>query len=105
VGGGGSKSAMAVQIAADISGLPTYRMATTETCSLGAAIDAAVGTGMFDNFEDAVASMTRRGRFFEPKKENVKIYNDLFNEVYMKMCKTIAPLNRKIAKITGYPAE
>jgi sugar (pentulose or hexulose) kinase len=105
VGGGGSKSDMAVQIAADISGLPTYRMATPETCALGAAIDAAVGTGMFDNFEDAVASMTRRGRFFEPKKENVKIYNDLFNEVYMKMCKTIAPLNRKIAKITGYPAD
>ncbi len=104
VGGGGSKSDMTVQIAADISGLPTYRMATPETCALGAAIDAAVGTGMFDNFEDAVASMTKRGRVFEPDKENAKIYNDLFNEVYMKICKTMAPLNKKIAKITGYPA-
>jgi len=46
-----------------------------------------------------------KGRLFEPYKENAKIYNDLFSEVYMKMCKTIAPLNRKIAKITGYPAD
>lgn len=105
VGGGGSKSNVAVQIAADIFNLPTSRMATSEIAALGAAIDAAVGTDMFDSFEQAVSSMVKSGETFEPVPSNQRIYNDLFNDVYKRTFKVMEPLNKKIAHITGYPPE
>ena len=46
VSGGGSQSPAAIQLTADIFGLPTSRPHTHETSGLGAAIDAAVGLGL-----------------------------------------------------------
>jgi len=103
VGGGGSKSDVAVQIAADLFNLPVFRMGTSEIGALGAAIDAAVGTGMFSSFEEAVASMVKKGQTFEPRPENHRIYQRLYEEVYLQTYKALEPLNRKIAEITGYP--
>ena len=105
VGGGGSKSDTAVQIAADMFGLPVSRMATSEISALGAAIDAAVATGMHPNFEVAVKAMVRKGKTFEPNPQSMKIYNDLYNDVYKKLYTVMEPVNRRIAQITGYPAE
>jgi len=104
VGGGGSRSDVAVQIAADIFNLPTYRLATHEICALGAAIDAAVATGMYANFEEAVSSMVRKGKAFEPDPKNHAIYEELYQGVYKKTYKALEPLYEKIAKVTGYPS-
>ncbi len=103
VGGGGSRSDTAVQIAADNFNLPVSRLATSEICTLGAAINAAVGCGMFRTFEDAVASMVKKGRTFEPVAANHRIYDDLYREVYLKTYSRLEPLYQKIAEITGYP--
>jgi sugar (pentulose or hexulose) kinase len=103
VGGGGSKSDVAVQIAADMFNLPVSRMGTSEICALGAAIDAAVGTGMFPSFKDAVASMVKKGRTFRPDASNHKIYDALYKDVYLQTYKALEPLYKKSAKITGYP--
>jgi sugar (pentulose or hexulose) kinase len=92
-----------VQIAADLFNLPVFRMGTSEIGALGAAIDAAVGTGMFSSFEEAVASMVKKGQTFEPRPENHRIYQRLYEEVYLQTYKALEPLNRKIAEITGYP--
>ncbi len=102
-GGGGSRSDVAVQTAADIFNLPVSRMATSEICTLGAAIDAAVGCGMFPTFEAAVASMVKKGRTFEPVAANHRVYDDLYREVYVKTNPRLTPLYEKIASITGYP--
>jgi len=105
VGGGGSKSDVAVQIAADMFNLPVSRMATSEISALGAAIDAAVATGMYRNFDEAVKAMVRKGKTFMPNPAATRTYNSLFNDVYMQTYKVVEPLNRKIAQITGYPPE
>ncbi len=105
VGGGGSRSDVVVQIAADMFNLPASRMATSEISALGAAMDAAVGTGMYANFDDAVAAMVKKGRTFEPNPQNHHIYTRLFNDVYKKTFSTMEPVYRRIAQITGYPAE
>lgn len=105
VGGGGSQSDKAVQIAADIFNLPVSRLATPEICSLGAAINAAVGSGMFTSFEEAVSSMVRKDRTFEPDAASNRIYDDLYRQVYLATYKKLEPLYRKIAAITGYPPE
>jgi sugar (pentulose or hexulose) kinase len=103
VSGGGSQSDAAMQLTADIFGLPTARPHIYETSGLGAAIDAAVGLGLHPDFHTAVARMTRIGRVFEPIHANRKMYDELYRRVYQKMYPRLQPLYRDIQKITGYP--
>ena len=103
VSGGGSQSRTAMQLTADIFNIAAEKPHTYETSALGAAIDAAVGLNIFSDFKSAVNSMTRIGEVFDPIKENSKIYEDLFNSVYMKMYKQMKPLYENIRTITNYP--
>jgi sugar (pentulose or hexulose) kinase len=105
VGGGGSRSDVVVQIAADMFNLPASRMATSEIAALGAAMDAAVGIGIYKTFEEAVAAMVRKGKTFHPNPQNHLIYTRLFNEAYKKSFLALEPIYRRIARITGYPTE
>lgn len=104
VAGGGSQSDAAMQITADIFGLPTARPHVYEASGLGAAIDAAVGLGLHPDFPTAVAEMTHLGRTFEPNPRNRDIYDGLYHRVYRKMYQRLKPLYEEIRNITGYPA-
>ena len=103
VAGGGSQSDPAMQLTADIFGLPIYRPHIYEASGLGAAIDAAVGLGLHPDFNTAVSEMTRLGQAFEPIPTNHRIYDDLYNQVYLKMYDRLRPLYKDIQNITGYP--
>jgi sugar (pentulose or hexulose) kinase len=103
VSGGGSQSDAAMQLTADIFGLPAARPHVYETSGLGAAIDAAVGLGLHADFKTAMAKMTRLGHVFEPVPQNRKIYDELYHRVYKKMYARLQPLYRDIQKATGYP--
>ena len=102
VGGGGSRSDVAVQVAADIFNLPAKRMRTYETCALGAAINAAVATGMFNTFEAAVEAMVAAGEVFQPQGESARVYDELYRDVYLKTYLKLAPLYKRGSEITGY---
>jgi len=103
VSGGGSQSQSAMQLTADVFGMPTARPHIYETSGLGAAIDAAVGLGLHPDFKTAVAAMTRIGNVFEPNAENHRLYNALYRQVYKKLYRRLKPLYEKIREITGYP--
>ena len=103
VSGGGSQSRNALQITADIFGLPTAKPHLYETSGLGAAIDAAVGLGLHPDFKTAVNAMTHVGEVFEPDLNNHKLYDALYHDVYKKMYKRLKPLYERIREITGYP--
>jgi sugar (pentulose or hexulose) kinase len=103
VAGGGSQSDAAMQLTADVFGLPAERPHTYETSGLGAAIDAAVGLGLHPDFDTAVANMTRVGDVFHPNEETRALYQRLYSEVYLKMYPQLQPLYRKIREITDYP--
>jgi sugar (pentulose or hexulose) kinase len=103
VSGGGSQSDAAMQLTADIFGLPTARPHIYETSGLGAAIDAAVGLGLYPDFVQAKAAMTRIGRVFQPIAANVEMYDRLYRRVYQKMYARLQPMYQEIADITGYP--
>ncbi|OIQ72522.1 xylulose kinase [mine drainage metagenome] len=103
VSGGGSQSDAAMQLTADIFGLPTSRAHIYETSGLGAAIDAAVGLGLYPDFTSAIQAMTRIGKTFEPMAQNRAIYDALYHRVYKKMYGRLQPLYRDIQQITGYP--
>lgn len=104
VSGGGSQSDAAMQLTADIFGLPTARPHVYETSGLGAAINAAVGLKLHRDFETAIREMTRIGRVFEPDVQHRKIYDALYTRVYKKMYTRLGPLYREIQEITGYPS-
>jgi sugar (pentulose or hexulose) kinase len=103
VAGGGSQSDVALQIAADVFGLPASRPHTYEASGLGAAIDVAVGLGLHPDFETAVAGMTRIGRTFEPDPAVHRVYDDLYQGVYKRMYRQLRPLYEAIREVTGYP--
>ncbi len=104
VAGGGSQSQVAMQITANIFGLPVSRPHVYEASGLGAAIDAAVGLKLHPDFESAVAEMTRQGETFEPDLKAYKIYDQIYRNVYRQMYKHLQPLYNSIRAITGYPS-
>ncbi len=103
VSGGGAQSPAAVQLTADIFGLPTGRPHTHETSGLGAAIDAAVGLGLHSSFEAAIGAMTRVVETVEPDRERHALYDRLYRRVYRRMYERLKPLYEEIMEITGYP--
>ena len=103
VSGGGSQSNAAMQLTADVFGLPTSRPHLFETSSLGAAISTCVGLGLHQDFPTAIRKMTRVSDTFQPVPENQKLYDQLYSKVYLKMYEKMKPLYEEIQKITGYP--
>jgi sugar (pentulose or hexulose) kinase len=99
VAGGGSQSRAAMQLTADIFGLPTARPHVYEASGLGAAIDAAVGVKLHPDFPSAVSAMTRVGETFSPDPKNHKVYDQLYNEIYLKMYSKLQPFYKKIRRI------
>ena len=61
ISGGGSQSKAAMQLTADIFGLPTTNAHIYETSGLGAAMDVAVGLKLHPDFETAVKEMSHMG--------------------------------------------
>lgn len=98
VSGGGSQSDAAMQLTADIFGLPAKRPHTYETSGLGAAIDAAVGLKLHPDFDTAIRAMVRVKDVFEPDAAIHSIYDELF-DVYKGMYRQLQPLYQKMRKI------
>lgn len=103
VSGGASQSDEICKIMADIFNLPMVKGTTHETTGLGAAIITAVGLGLHGSFEQAINVMVKPQKIFEPDPQHVKTYRALYERVYAKMLKTLAPLYENIRDITGYP--
>ncbi|MEE2731780.1 MAG: FGGY-family carbohydrate kinase [Pseudomonadota bacterium] len=103
VSGGGSQSDGVMQITADIFGMEATRPHTYETSGLGAAINGAIGAGLFDDHRHAIKAMTHRGRAFTPQPQNQKLYDQLFKDVYAPLYERLKPLYQSIRRIVGYP--
>jgi len=92
VAGGGSQSDAALQLTADVFGLPASRPHVYEASGLGAAIDAAVGAGIHPDFPTAIREMTHVRETFEPDANAHRRYDDLYHGVYKKMYERLKPL-------------
>jgi sugar (pentulose or hexulose) kinase len=99
ISGGGSQSDLAMQITADVFNLPAERPHTFETSALGAAIDAAVGTGHYPDFPTAVRRMTRIRDRFDPIPAHHELYSELYHRVYRQMNDRLRPLSAEIRDI------
>jgi sugar (pentulose or hexulose) kinase len=99
VAGGGSQSDQAMQITADVFGLPASRPYLYEASGLGAAIDAAVGLKLHPDFDTAIKEMTHLGDAFEPNPQAHAVYEALYQNVYQKMYGRLKPLYEGLRKI------
>ena len=95
--GGGSKSDVWIQIAADVFGVPFTRPEITEAGALGAAILAGVGTGVFASHGEAVSKMVRIDTAFEPDMKKHAIYRELFQR-YTKLWPLTKDYLKEIAR-------
>lgn len=101
VAGGGSQSNAAMQLTADIFGMPVSRPHIYEASGLGAAINGAVGCGLHADYPSALSAMTHLGETFLPNRNVHEIYNHLYHEVYLPMYDRLQPFYRAIQKISG----
>jgi sugar (pentulose or hexulose) kinase len=85
VSGGGSTSPLFMQIFADAFGIPASRATGPSGASLGAAICAAVATGLYPDFATAAARMEKPRQSFEPRPANVDVYRRLNETVYREI--------------------
>lgn len=75
--GGGAKSALWRQIIADVIALPVVWTPSVETASLGAAMLAGLGSGVFASLDEARARMVKRQAVQEPDPARVEVYAEL----------------------------
>ena len=85
--GGGSKSEVWCQIIADITDKPVVALYTSEAASIGAAILAGLGAGVFKTPQEAFEYIKVKN-VFEPQKDAVENYKDQYQE-YLAIQKKI----------------
>ncbi len=82
VAGGGSNSALTMQIFADAFGIPASRSVGASGASLGAAICAAAAGGLYPDIETAAAGMTGGRESFTPNAADSATYRRMNGSVY-----------------------
>jgi sugar (pentulose or hexulose) kinase len=92
VSGGGSSSALFMQIFADVFGIPAARSVGTSGASLGAAVCAAVATGVHLDFATAAAAMSGPRESFAPRPDATAVYRAVNEAVYRDIRTATDPL-------------
>ncbi len=75
VTGGAARSDIWMQIQSDVLGIPVIRTELEEATSLGAAILACCGVGIFDSISEAAEEMVQPLEPLQPRTENQDIYD------------------------------
>ena len=84
---GGSRSALWMQMAADVVNLPVQVVAGEAASALGAAYVAAMGAGMFDNWND-ITRFISQGPVYHPQSSVAPRYRKgfaLYRELYLRL--------------------
>ena len=77
--GGGAKSAVWLQLKADMYGRPVAAV-PGEASSRGAAICAGMGVNVYSNWDEAIATIVKTGRVFDPNPVKQRQYLELFEQ-------------------------
>ena len=82
--GGGGASPEALQIRADIFGLPITRTRETQAGTVGMAMLCGLATGQFASFDEAAQALVHAGETFEPRADHKAEYDERFAQ-YKRM--------------------
>jgi len=78
--GGGAKNKIWSQTLADMTGISVATLTQTENASMGAALIAGVGVGIFKDFESACSIAVKVQARYEPNSENYSVYRKVYKE-------------------------
>jgi len=92
--GGSANSALWTQIKADVTGKPIWVSRSDTATTLGAAMLAGVGCGVYGSYEEAVQVTRRETAAYEPDSEKAKAYDDNY-AVYRALYENLKELMRK----------
>ncbi len=96
--GGAANSRLWMQIKADVTGKKIVVPSADTATALGAAILAGVGTGVFHDYEDAVARTVTVQREFVPNPENEAVYAEGY-AVYLGLYQNLKNIMHGVKKI------
>ncbi len=95
VAGGGSRNRIWLQIKADVSGCPIMVSPEPEATLLGAALVAAVGSGVYASPAEALAALAPRSReVIQPDEARHQIYRSLFEQGYLGLQEPVRKFSR-----------
>ncbi|MDC3412105.1 xylulokinase [Aquibacillus sp. 3ASR75-11] len=90
--GGGAKNEEWLQIQADIFNAEVVKLTSEQGPGMGAAMLAAYGCGWFDSLQECANAFLQEEKKFQPKSENVEMYQKLFS-VYQQVYPQTKELN------------
>ena len=76
--GGASKGFLWPQILADVLQKEIQIPVVKEATALGAAINAGIGVGIYQNYEEAVRTIVKIERVYQPNVQNRDVYQELY---------------------------
>ena len=101
IAGGATRSPLWLQLHADITGRSFLLNENTDGPLLGCAILASVGAGIHPSVEDAAGAMIRRERTVRPNPSSRKVYDRLYNDLYLKLRPGVKPVFNALSELRG----
>jgi len=96
--GGATKNDFWIQNKADVVGMPIEAPEISEATTLGAAILAGIGVGLYRNEQDAFDTVYKPGRVYEPDPTSTAKYAGLF-EVFKQVYPALKDLNSRLRSL------
>lgn len=96
--GGPTKSDIWNQIISDISGVKLTIVQSNADAAVGDAMLAAIGTGSFTSYEEAINKTVRPGKVYVPNPEMKDFYSKRF-DIYTQIYDSLCPVFDEIANI------
>lgn len=95
--GGATRSAVTMQIYADVLGQTVITTGIADASAMGAAITGAIGAGLAHDYASAAAAMGRPGAVFEPDAERHSAYTERY-DLFRRTYPALLPLMREMAE-------
>jgi xylulokinase len=103
--GGGSQNAFWVQMKADVLDRRIRVSALRENTAHGAALLAGIGAGVYRDVEEACALASPPLQDYLPNPAHVRIYGDIFEQVYCSLHAALAGVDQKLEALQARLAE
>lgn len=92
VSGGGAYNQLYNQIKASVLHTPLTVVAVKETTALGAALLGGLGTGLYPNLNQALATLSHTHEIIQPIGTDSTFYEDTYQTVYRRLYTALRPL-------------
>ena len=93
--GGATRNSFWMQNKSDIAGLPIHVPELEEATSLGAAILAGIGIGLYRNEQDAFEQVNRPGKTYQPDSQLASKYAEWY-KIYKQLYPVLKPVSHQL---------